>query len=182
MRKLNAIFRTALLALVGLVLGINLYLWNAGSLMGDALPMPFGYGTAVVLSGSMEPAFSQGDLILVRQKDSYTQGDIVVYQDSGSLVVHRILEISSDTVITKGDANDAADPPIATSAIKGSVLFWIPGAGHVVSFLKSPVGAFFMIAAAIALIEIPRQREKRKDAQQRQALLDEIRQLKDELP
>ena len=55
------IIRIGLLALCGAVLGVNLYFANAGSLLGDKLPMPFGYGAAVVLSGSMEPALSKGD-------------------------------------------------------------------------------------------------------------------------
>ena len=50
-KKLKAILRTVFLVAVALVLGVNVYLWNARSLMGNALPMPFGYGCAVVLSG-----------------------------------------------------------------------------------------------------------------------------------
>ena len=45
-------------------MGINVYLWNASSLAGNAMPMPFGFGMAVVLSGSMEPVLSVNDLLL----------------------------------------------------------------------------------------------------------------------
>ena len=170
----------AALILCGTILGVNVYMANARRLVGNQMPMPFGYGAAVVLSGSMEPEFSQGDLILVKEETSYETRDIVVYQQYDSLVVHRIISMDGDVVITQGDANNAPDEPITTADIKGRVLCWIPGAGNVVSFLKNPVGIFCIIAAAIALLEIPRRREMKEDDAQRQQLLDEIRRLKEE--
>lgn len=165
--------RRLLLIICGMILGINIYLINANSLVGNQLPMPFGYGAAVVLSGSMEPEFSQGDLIIVKETDSFEVNDIVVFQDNNSLVVHRIIEMGGVTVTTKGDANNVADEPINISAVKGKVLFWIPFVGRIVNFLKTPIGIICIIAVAIALIEIPRIREMRKD--------DETEKLKKEI-
>lgn len=176
----KGILRMAALILCGTILGVNVYMANARRLVGNQMPMPFGYGAAVVLSGSMEPEFSQGDLILVKEETSYETRDIVVYQQHDSLVVHRIISMDGDVVITQGDANNAPDEPITTADIKGRVLCWIPGAGNAVSFLKTPVGIFCIIAAAIALLEIPRRREMKEDDAQRQQLLDEIRRLKEE--
>ena len=178
--NLKDAFRWLLIILCGLILGINVYLANANSLVGNQLPMPFGYGAAVVLSGSMEPEFSEGDLIVVKETDNYNKNDIVVFQDGGSLVVHRIINIDGETITTKGDANKSADEPINVSAVKGRVLFWIPFVGKVVEFLKTPVGTICIIAAAIALIEIPRRNEKKKDDEERQKILDEIERLKEE--
>ena len=172
--------RLAALIICGAVLGINVYMANAGSLVGDRLPMPFGYGAAVVLSGSMEPEFSTGDLIVVGREDAYELRDIVVYQDGSSLVVHRIIDINGDTLTTQGDANNAPDEPITLSDVKGKVLFWIPYAGTVVGFLKTPVGTICVIAAAIALVEVPRRREKQKDEAERDKILEEIKRLKEE--
>lgn len=173
-------FRWLLIILCGLILGVNVYLANANSLVGNQLPMPFGYGAAVVLSGSMEPEFSEGDLIVVNETNTYEVNDIVVFQDGNSLVVHRIVDIDGETITTKGDANKTADEPINVSAVKGRVLFWIPFVGKVVEFLKTPVGTICIIAAAIALIEIPRRNEKKKDDEERQKILDEIERLKEE--
>lgn len=178
--KLKIMFRLLLLILCGLTLGINVYLANANSLVGNQLPMPFGYGAAVVLSGSMEPELSAGDLIVVKEAENYKQNDIVVFQDGNSLVVHRIIEIDGETVTTKGDANKVADEPISITAVKGKVLFWIPFAGNVVGFLKTPVGTICLIAVAIALIEIPHRNEKKKDDEERQKILEEIERLKKE--
>lgn len=179
-KKLKSALRTLLLIICGAVLGVNVYMANAGSLVGDRLPMPLGFGAAVVLSGSMEPEFSEGDLIIVCREDTYQVGDIVVYQEGKSLVVHRIVAINGDTVTTRGDANNTADEPIGISAVKGKVLFWIPYAGTVVGFLKTPMGTICMIAAAIALVELPRRREKQRDDAQREKILQEIRRLKQE--
>ena len=116
-KKLKAAARTILLVFASMVLGINLYLWNARSLMGNALPMPFGYGAAVVLTGSMEPTISANDLIFVAQRDTYAEDDIVVYQSGRVLVVHRIVDIADGMVTTQGDANNAPDDPVELSAI-----------------------------------------------------------------
>ena len=179
-KKFPPILRTLFLIVVSLVLGINIYSWNAKSMTGNVLPMPFGIGGAVVLSGSMEPEFSKGDLIVVQEPENYKLNDIVVFQDGNSLVVHRIISIDGETITTKGDANNTADEPINVSAVKGEVLFWIPYAGSVVGFLKTPVGIICIIAAAIALIEIPRRNEKKKDNEERQKIIEEIERLKKE--
>lgn len=178
--KIPAPLRIALLVILGAILGFNIYMANANSLVGNQMPTPFGYGAAVVLSGSMEPEFSKGDLIVVKEADSFKVDDIVVFQDTGDLIVHRIIEKDGDTVVTKGDANDTADEPINVSVIKGKVLFHIPYVGTVVSFIKTPVGTICIIALAIALVEIPRRREKQEDDEERRKILDEIKRLMDE--
>ena len=116
-------FRLLLLIFCGLTLGINVYLANANSLVGNQLPMPFGYGAAVVLSGSMEPELSAGDLIVVKEAENYKQNDIVVFQDGNSLVVHRIIQIDGETITTKGDANKVTDEPISITAVKARSCF-----------------------------------------------------------
>ena len=180
MFKFKDLLRLLILALCGLILGVNVYVLNARNLMHNMMPMPFGYGAAVVLSGSMEPTFSAGDLIIVKQTDEYMVGDIVVYQDRSSLVVHRIIEID-EQVVTKGDANNIEDSAIELSAIKGKVLFWIPGIGNVVSFLKTPMGICLVIVIAIALIEIPRRLEMKQDDEERDRIIEEINRLKNDL-
>ena len=179
--KLKDFTRRLLLVACGVALGVNVYLTNAQLVTGNQLPMPFGFGSAVVLSGSMEPTFSTGDLIVVGECESVAQDDIVVYQLGSSLVVHRVIAVDGDTITTQGDANNVADEPIHRSTIKGTVLFWIPKLGDVVSVIKSPLGTIGLIAAAIALVEIPHMKEKEKDDQQRQQLIEEIKRLKDEL-
>lgn len=178
--RLKTVLRLVLLVICGAILGVNVYLANANSLVGNKMPMPFGYGASVVLSGSMEPEFSKGDLIIVAKADSYVKGDVVVFPDGADLIVHRIIEESEDTVITKGDANDVEDTPIERSAILAKVILHVDKVGAAVGFLKTPVGTILTIALAIALVEIPRRRKKEEDDEEKQKILDEIKRLKEE--
>ena len=178
---LKDVVRLLVLIVCGTVLGVNVYLANAKNLVGNQMPMPFGYGAAVVLSGSMEPVYSVGDLILVKETESVNVDEIVVYQSGSSLVVHRVVEINEDMVTTQGDANNVADDPIASSAIKGVVFLCIPAVGTFVNYLKTPLGIIITIALAILLVEIPNRLEKSKDDDETQRLIDEINELKKEI-
>ncbi len=88
--KYSALIRRTALAILGILLGVNVYLANAKNLAGNRLPMPFGFGVAVVLSGSMEPTLSVNDVIIVRESESYNINDIVVYDSCREMIVHRI--------------------------------------------------------------------------------------------
>lgn len=181
MQKLKTILRTAVLLIVGVVLGVNIYLWNAQSLVGNALPMPFGYGAAVVLTGSMEPTIMADELIFVKAEESYEIGDIVVFQSGSMLVVHRIVDMDGETVTTRGDANNAEDTPISKMYIKGKVIGHVQGVGSAVRLIKSPAVTFGLIAGAVLLVEMPYRKTKKKDDDDLEALKAEIRRLKDEL-
>lgn len=179
-KKWKNILRTCLLVFASLVLGINLYFWNAKSLMGNSMPMPFGIGTALVLSGSMEPTIRLDDLILVKAQDSYDLDDIVVYQSGQMLVVHRIVEVGPDTVITQGDANNVPDDPVRIEMIKGAVVAHIGGVGGLVRLLKSPAATVVLVAGSLLLSEMTLRKEKQKDEDELEQIKAEIRRLKAE--
>ena len=175
------VVRTLLLVVCGLIIGVSVYSANARTLVGNQLPMPFGYGAAVVLSDSMAPEFQRGDLLIVKEDVSLEMGDIIVYDDVNCLVVHRIVALDEKTITTKGDANPVADEPIEKSAVRAEVLFWIPAVGHIVSFLKTGVGTVLTLIVAVLLVEVPRRRERQKDDEERQRIIDEIKRLKNEV-
>lgn len=179
-KLIKTILRSVALGLVGLILGLNLYMWNARSLMGNALPMPFGLGSAVVLTGSMEPEISANDLIFVKAQEQYQVNDVVVYQSGSILVVHRIIEMDGTTVTTKGDANNAADDPVDLSVIKGRVVGHIPNAGALVRIMKSPLVSIALLAGAIFLLERSYRRERKKGDDELDKIKEEIRRLKDQ--
>ena len=178
--KQNAIWRHILLVICGLFLGINIYLVNANNLLGNKMPMPFGYGAAVVLSGSMEPTFSKDDLIFVKKTDSIDTGDIVVYQSNNSLVVHRVVSMDGDMVVTKGDANNIEDSSFDKSAIKGVVVGSIPGLGIIVNAIKTPTGTVVVLLCAFLLIELSFRKQKESDDKRIEDIKAEIRMLKEE--
>ncbi len=177
-KKYPAVLRRIALAVLGILLGLNVYLANAHTLAGNKLPMPLGVGLAVVLSGSMEPTLSVNDVIVVKKTSNFEVGDIVVYDDGRALIVHEIIEINGDTVTTKGEANDVADDPIKLDAIKGKVVFTIPQAGVVVNIIRSPVSVVVIILAAILLIECSFRRKKEKDETRLEEIKEEIKKLK----
>lgn len=169
-----------LLAVISLIIGLRLYSWNAQTLAGNQMPMPFGWGISVVLSGSMEPKLSVNDLVLVHEQSEYAVDDIVVYQDGNMLVIHKIISVDGDEVVTKGEANDTADEPISVSDIKGKATFHLPYLGALIHFLKTPVGFILILAAAIVLFEIPHLRERKKAAEEQERIKEEIKRLRGE--
>lgn len=174
----SALIRRIALAALGILLGLNVYRANAGGLAGNSLPMPLGFGTAVVLSGSMEPVLSENDVIIVRPAESYDIGDIVVYDSGRDMIVHRIIEKDGDTVTTKGEANNIPDEPINVKAVKGRVVFSIPYVGVVVKAFRSPIGMIVIILAAILLTEGSFRRKKESDEVRIEEIKEEIRRLK----
>jgi signal peptidase I/ribosomal protein L40E len=84
----------------------------------------------------LQGGFAKGDLLLIRGVDpaEIRVGDVVVYEGSRGLIVHRVLEIRSDekgnlTFQTKGDANIPFDAPIRAEAVVGKVIAVVPKLG-----------------------------------------------------
>ena len=172
--------RRILLIIIGVILGVNVYLANAKGIVGNQLPMPFGYGLANVLSGSMEPTFSKGTLLIVKETDDIQTGDIVVYQSGSELIVHRVINIDKNQITTKGDANNAADPVFDKTQIKGVVIKWIPYLGSITNALKTPLGIILVLLAAFLLVEGSFRKQREADVEELEAIKEEIRRLKEE--
>lgn len=177
----SPIIRYLILGLLAVGIGVNVFALNATHLTGNAVPMPFGFGASVVLSGSMEPVLSVGDLLIVRAQESYEKDDIVVYQSGRMPIVHRIMELDGETVTTRGDANNANDEPFPITAIKGEVIAVIPLVGHVIWALKSPVAIVIMLATAVLLVEGSFRSGKAEKEEEKEKLKAEIRALMEEL-
>ena len=175
--KKRLILRIVIIVLAGAFLGVQLYSWNARSLGGDKMPMPLGFATSVVLSGSMEPELSVNDMIVVTPQDSYQVGDVVVYQSYGTLIVHRIISIDGESVITQGDANTTPDQPIKLSDIKGEVVTSIPYVGLILSFVRSPLGIILILGTAFILMERSFRKEKEESMEELDQIKEEIRRL-----
>ncbi len=166
------------MVIISVLVGCKVYSWNAKTLVGNALAMPFGYGITVVLSGSMQPELSVNDIVVIQAQDSYTVGDIVVYQDGDSLVIHRIVSIHGDEITTQGDANNVADSPISLKDVKGKKIAKVSHLGVVVRFLKSSRGFLTVLVVAIVLFELPYYLERKKSLDEQERLKQEIRRLK----
>ncbi len=179
-KRSKSIIRITLLTLAALIIGVNVYAMNASRLAGNTVPMPFGVGAAVVLSGSMEPELSVGDLLIVAERGNYDVGDIVVYQDAQMMVTHRIISVEDDEIVTKGDANNTQDRPISREQIKGKVVAVIPLIGYLVNVMKTPVGTLAILIISVWLMECSFRSDKKKNAQALDEIKTEIEKLKKE--
>lgn len=179
--KILSLLRPVLLVIAAAVIGINAYLWNAQSLVGNTMPMPFGHGCAVILSGSMEPTLRVNDLVVIRQEDTYEAGDIVVFQSGTDRIIHRILSIEGETVLTRGDANPVADSPIHISQVKGKLVLRLPGVGAAARVLKTPGGIIAVLALAVILLEWSYRRERQQKDDTQEKIKEEIRRLRQEM-
>lgn len=175
---IKTVVRTALIVIAACIIGVNVYSMNASRLAGNSVPMPFGVGAAVVLSGSMEPELSTGDLLIIAERESYNVGDVVVYQDGRTAVTHRIVSISEEEIITRGDANNTEDDPITLEQIKGEVVFAIPLVGYLVNIIKTPIGTLAILGLAVFLMERSFRAEKENDKRKLDAIIAEIEKMK----
>lgn len=125
-------------------------------LMGSRL---LGYQVFTVLSGSMEPEYSVGDLLYVRKVDvnSIKVGEPITFILNEDLVVatHRVVEVDAENqhFYTKGDANEIADSePVHFNNVIGVPQFSIPMLGYVSEFIQNPPGTYITIAVGLLLI------------------------------
>ncbi len=127
-------------------------------------PHVLDYRTMTMLTGSMSPVIDPGDVTIVTPLPvrDVTPGMIITYHipiDDHHLVTHRVLEVSHGpdgtvTVQTKGDANDAIDPWLAT--LQGDTAYQvravIPDLGHLVQALRTPVISQALVYGAPTLL------------------------------
>ena len=167
--------------LASALIGYNLFLINAQVFLKEKLPMPLGFGTAVVVSNSMYPYLEINDLIIVKKTNNYEVGDVVVYDDGNVLVVHRIVEIDDYMFIAKGDANDSNDRPYSVDLIKGEVVKIIPQIGVVQEVIANPIVQISSFVIAIFLFELSFKLDSKEKHKENEELQREIDQLKEEL-
>lgn len=121
------------------------------------LPRLFGCGVYEVLTGSMAPAIPEGSAVLVKScaPESVETGDVIMFDRSGDVITHRVLENRRDEAvfITRGDANPAADfEPVAYGSLIGRVQYHVAAAGRVLAVISGTAGRIRLIALACAAV------------------------------
>lgn len=112
----------------------------------------FGLKGYVVISGSMEPSISPGDFIMTRSNayEELEVGEIITFDGDNDIVTHRIEDITTEGLTTKGDANENPDASkVLEENYIGSHMLTLAYFGHVIIFLQKPI-AFILIAVALA--------------------------------
>ncbi|MEM1931087.1 MAG: signal peptidase I [Sulfolobales archaeon] len=116
---------------------------------------------AVVEGTSMEPTLQSGDLVIVIKRvsaENINVGDIIVYRRGGTLVIHRVLRIENDTLITKGDNNWLPDPPVRFQSVIGKVLglggniVKVPLVGYLTLFARYFMTSFTNLPVLFSLL------------------------------
>jgi signal peptidase len=148
------LIKTGFLITLIAVAAVLLIFYRPVSLGGDTRYEP-------VYSGSMEPAIPVGGVVVIKPVDpeSLREGDIICFELSGpTTITHRIISITQEGFITKGDANEDPDQWIVKREnIVGKALFTIPCLGYLVHFVRTPMGFILLIvipACVIIIMEI----------------------------
>ncbi len=132
-------------------------------------PHVFGYRTATMLTGSMSPGINPGDVVVSVPKPAteVAVGDIISYHipvQDHRVETHRVVKVTHDAngrlaVVTKGDANNGADPWVAT--LDGDTVWQtqavVPHVGSWIRVLRAPLvqgGVFWGALAAFVLIAL----------------------------
>jgi len=83
-----------------------------------------GYSIAIVQGNSMYPQLYDGDFLILKHDTCYYVDDIICFKDKQNLnIVHRIIDINENKIITKGDFNKLEDEPINKNQIIGKVVY-----------------------------------------------------------
>lgn len=192
-RKVGSIIGGILCAIFLFLLVCNVTIIVKGTLHPETPPRVLGVAPMVVLSGSMsgsaEDHIEVGDLIFAKKPDiaALEEGDVVSYMEDGTVITHRIVEIYTETdgtlrYITKGDANNVADPPITAEAIIGTYWFRIPRLGDFAMFLQQPIGMAVFIGIPVCVFILwdifRRNRSKSREAAENAQLRAELESLR----
>ena len=121
----------------------------------DKIPDFMGYKLMIVMSNSMESTINVGDVVIVKEVNAQAlkSGDIVAYRIDDVCITHRIAKVNSDgTYITKGDNNNSFDDEtINKSQIEGKYVTKIKGLGHLLLFLKEPLGLIVVLMGILLM-------------------------------
>jgi signal peptidase len=108
----------------------------------------------VILSGSMEPTVSPGDVVIVDASASVGVGDVITFDDGNAIpTTHRVVDVVDGQYVTQGDANENADAqPVPPDAVLGRVTLSIPLIGHVILWVNTPTGYVSLVVLPLVLL------------------------------
>jgi signal peptidase len=150
LKWLQTLFTIVFLAIIFFLLGTGVYAMITGT-----EPNVFGYQMMMVTSGSMEPTFMTGSVIIVNTNEGqdYDVGDVAMFwtpDDPERNITHRIIAISEQDgqryYQTQGDNNNAPDQELITlEQIRGKYAnVTVPYLGYFFRFIKSRDGILLL--------------------------------------
>jgi signal peptidase len=143
--------KIALLICAATIAAIFLIFYRPVSLAGDTYYEP-------VYTGSMEPAIPVGGIVVIKPVDPETLkiGDIICFRLSEpTSITHRIINITDEGFITKGDANEDPDQWIVKKEnVIGKAILTVPFIGYLGYFVRTPIGFILLIVIPATIIII----------------------------
>ncbi len=112
-----------------ILLSISFYSWVQISIIHKPYSSFMGYSIFEVVTGSMSGTIEINDYIIVKETKDIKLKDIITFKDKDSLVTHRVMEIKSDSIVTKGDANNSEDIELKYEDVIGKVVYVLPKGG-----------------------------------------------------
>lgn len=119
-----------------------------------------GFHIQTVLTGSMRPTISPGDLAITQNVpvSSLSVGNVIVFipPTQSTPVMHRIASLDGGVITTKGDANNVTDPWHLTlqGATAYRLVFVVPYLGWLTELRSAALIGAGLIVALLILLEI----------------------------
>lgn len=132
------------------------------------VPRLVGGASLTVLTGSMEPSLSPGDVVVTQGVDvdevctDVSVGTVVTFlpePDDPALITHRVVgktigtfdDGTSCRLVTQGDTSSAADDPVSPAQVRGVLLYALPKLGWAQQWATgNPQG--LLTVGAVALV------------------------------
>lgn len=110
-----------------------------------------------LIDNNLNNQFNANDIVIIKKVNKIEElkiYDIISYINEDNInIIHRIIEIDNDVIITRGDSNNASDGPITFDQVVGVYTnVKIPKLGLIVFFLQSYFGILCIIAVYYLLI------------------------------
>lgn len=117
------------------------------------IPNLWGQKPLVVISGSMETKLKVGSILYYHEEkiDDFNVNDILVFKTKNHIISHRIVDITENGFITKGDANGTDDAQVINNdQILGKGTNWcIPFLGFYADFIYTHKYLLFISIAIL---------------------------------
>lgn len=170
-KTIKKIFKTFLIACLGVLLIINLIMLYKQKIKKEEIPSIGNISIFNIVSESMEPTINVNDLIIIKRcKESDIQkGDIITYKkQDGTIVSHKIVKINKEEghniYTTKGDNNQNEDEEkISYDQVYGKYLFKINGAGEFSQKLQNNNGLIIVVLILLIFVIIKNGKDKKKE-------------------
>ena len=132
------------------------------------VPRLMGGDSLTVLTGSMEPTFSPGDVVVVKGVKAdevcadVSVGKIVTFfpePNDPTLITHRVVgktigtfdDGTSCRLLTQGDANSAVDAPVSPAQVRGVFMYGIPKLGWARQWVAQQPMVLVGVGAAVLI-------------------------------